>query len=411
MGMGGVQRAMKFSKYLKNFGWQPTVITDSPKKYLAVDKSLLNEAIENGVSIERTGSEDFNPDSIEVVTPRERLRKLRNSLYSFIFIPDSKIGWKKKALKKVDEIWEKYGGFQVVFATAPPYTDFLIALELKKKYNIPLVIDYRDAWVDSPVLNYYPTSYHKKKNIKLEAEVLRFADVIITVNRRVKEYIVGRYESVDYNDVRIIPNGFDPEDFENAKSLVAHTKDKFRITYSGSFYTRNALFYFRGIKLFFEKYPELRGVVEFCFICTLTYLFMDFIRNSGIQQDIKITGYINHIDCVKYILSSDILFLYISRGENDEAAMPGKIGEYIGSQKNILASVPEGVSKKVLENYGAVKFIDEEPGQVADAVYEFYNLSKSGKLPKPDSETISKFNRVKHTEELAKEFNYLLAID
>lgn len=138
MGMGGVQRAMKFSKYLKNFGWQPTVITDSPKKYLAVDKSLLNEAIENGVSIERTGSEDFNPDSIEVVTPRERLRKLRNSLYSFIFIPDSKIGWKKKALKKVDEIWEKYGGFQVVFATAPPYTDFLIALELKKKIQYPI---------------------------------------------------------------------------------------------------------------------------------------------------------------------------------------------------------------------------------------------------------------------------------
>ena len=57
MGLGGVQRTLKFAKYLKEFGWEPVVLTDSPKKYFAVDESLLKEAIENGIKIERTGDE------------------------------------------------------------------------------------------------------------------------------------------------------------------------------------------------------------------------------------------------------------------------------------------------------------------------------------------------------------------
>lgn len=411
MGMGGVQRTLKFAKYLTQFGWTPTVITDSPKKYFAIDKSLLREAIDNNINIERTGEKEFNPDAIVVKAPNERLRKLRSITSSFVFIPDSKIGWKKKALKKIDEIWEKYGGFDVVFATAPPYTDFLIGLEVKRKYTIPLVIDYRDAWVDSAVLNYYPTPLHKHKNIKLESEVIKLADVIITTNRRVKEYILSRYDNLEYNDIKIIPHGYDKEDFEIASSGELPETNKFRITYAGSFYTRNAEFYFKGIKIFFDNNPDLKDKVEFCFVCNLTKDYKELIEKLGITSYIKETGYLEHIECVKYIMSSDILFLYISRGENDEAAMPGKVGEYIGSGKNILASIPEGVTKKMLENYNAVKFVDEEPEQIANSVHEYYQQSLEGKLPTANNDIIDLYDRKKLTEDLAKELNYLLVIE
>lgn len=411
MGMGGVQRTLKFAKYLSHFGWTPTVITDSPKKYFAVDKSLLREAIENNINIERTGDKEFDPDSIQVKAPKEQLRKIRSVTSSLINIPDSKIGWKKKALKKIDDVWIKYNGFDVVFATAPPYTDFLIGLEVKRKYSIPLVLDYRDAWVDSPVLNYYPTPFHKHKNIKLESEVLKLADGIITTNRRVKEYIVSRYDNLEYNDVKIIPHGYDKEDFVVAESGSLPVTNKFRITYAGSFYTRNAEFYFKGIKIFFDNYPELKDKVEFCFVCNLTKEYKELIMKLGITQYINETGYLEHIECVKYIMSSDVLFLYISRGANDEAAMPGKVGEYIGSGKNILASIPEGVTKKMLENYNAVKYVDEDPNQIAVSIHDYYQLNLQGKLPKANTEVIELYDRKKLTEELAKGLNYLLVIE
>jgi len=185
MGMGGVQRTLKFAKYLKDYGWESIVITDSPKKYYAVDESLLKEAIECGIKIERTGKDVFNVKDIIVKAPNERVKKFKNKLSQLIFIPDSKIFWKKKALAKVDEIWDKYGGFDLVFATAPPYTDFLIGQAIKKKYKIPLVIDYRDLWVDNTVLNKYPTYFHKMSNVKLEKKVLAEANRIITTNRKI----------------------------------------------------------------------------------------------------------------------------------------------------------------------------------------------------------------------------------
>jgi hypothetical protein len=216
MGMGGVQRTLKFAKYLRDYGWESVVVTDSPKKYYAVDESLLNEAIDCGIKIERTGTEVFDVKNIIIKAPNERVRKYKSKLSQFFFIPDSKISWKKKALKKVDEIWKKYDGFDLIFATAPPYTDFLIGQSIKKKYKVPLVIDYRDLWVDNKVLNLYPTYYHKMSNIRLEKKVLSEANKVITTNRKTKELIITRYGNVDYNDVKIIPHGYDQEDYDKA---------------------------------------------------------------------------------------------------------------------------------------------------------------------------------------------------
>ncbi len=142
-----------------DYGWQPYVLTESPKKYYAFDDILLEEALDAGIIIERTGKGIISSNQVITKIPKESFRKLKSRIAQLFFIPDSKILWKKKALKKIDELWKKYNGFDLVFATAPPYTDFLIGQEVKKKYKIPLVIDYRDAWVDSNVLNYYPTLF------------------------------------------------------------------------------------------------------------------------------------------------------------------------------------------------------------------------------------------------------------
>ena len=412
MGMGGVQRTLKFAKYLLNYDWQPVVLTINPKKYFAIDEYLLQEALDSGIIIERTGKKKFDTGQIVTRVPKERFRKIKSRIGQFFFIPDTKISWKKKALKKIDRLWKKYEGFDLVYATAPPYTDFLIGQEVKKKYKIPLVIDYRDAWVDSKVLNFYPTPFHKSRNMKLERKVIKDANVVITTNRRVKELIISRYGNIAYNDIKIFPHGYDSEDFENASVKKLPLINKMRITYSGSFYTRDPKFYFKAIKNFFTKHPDLKDKVEFCFLGLFTKEHLNIAKNLDILDCLNLPGYLNHFECIKYLLASDVLFLLISRGENEDAAMPGKVGEYIGSRKNIIACIPEGVTKKILENYKAIKFVDDEnPEKIADTIYEYYLLYEQNQMPAANEDMVLSYDRKKFTSELAKEFNYLLDVE
>ena len=126
----------------------------------------------------------------------------------------------------------------------------------------------------------------------------------------------------------------------------------------------------------------------------------------------NLTGYVNHFECIKYILASDVLFLLISRGKNEDAAMPGKVGEYIGSRKNIVACIPEGVTKNILKNYNAVKFITEEnPNKIAEAFYEYYKLYEKHQMPVANEEMVMLYDRERMTAELAKVFNYLLDVE
>ncbi|MCX6164242.1 MAG: hypothetical protein NTU73_05180, partial [Ignavibacteriae bacterium] len=283
---------------------------------------------------------------------------------------------------------------------------------IKKKYKIPLVIDYRDAWVDSKVLNFYPTPFHKSRNMKMEKRVIKDANVVITTNRRVKELLISRYGNIAYNDIKIFPHGYDSEDFEIAMTKKLPLTNKMRITYSGSFYTRDPKFYFKAIKTFLSKHPELRDKVEFCFLGLFTKEHLHIAKSLKIVNNLNLPGYINHFECVKYILASDVLFLLISRGENEDAAMPGKVGEYIGSRKNIIACIPEGVTKKILENYKAIKFVNEEnPEKIADTIFEYYLLFEQNKMPIANEEMVIQYDRKQLTTELAKEFNYLLDVD
>ncbi|MDD5360973.1 MAG: glycosyltransferase [Ignavibacteria bacterium] len=412
MGMGGVQRTLKFAKYLTRYNWQPVVLTINPRKYYAIDEHLLEEALSNGIIIERTGKKELNVSKIVTRVPKERFRKIRSIISQFFFIPDSKIFWKNKALRKIDEIWEKYDGFDLVYATAPPYTDFLIGQEVKRKYKIPLVTDYRDAWVDSPVLNFYPTPLHKRANIKRERKVVKDANIILTTNRRVKEFIIRRYENIKYNDIKIFPHGYDSEDFELALTKKLPLTNKMRITYSGSFYTRNPKFYFDAIKVLLDKHPEIRNKIEFLFLGIITKEHLNYAKHLNILDVLNQPGYVNHHECIKYIMASDILFLLVSRGENEDAAMPGKLGEYIGSRKNIIACIPEGVTKKLLQDYNAIKFIpDENPESIAEAIYDYFVLFEMNAMPAANEELIRQYDRKTMTAELAKELNYLLDIE
>src|SRR5436189_3884222 len=127
MGLSGVQRTLKFVKYLPQFGWQPTVLTVTPTGYFAQDYTLLEEINPLHIEVVRVGSLDPNRlfrNKGVVKMPSERWRKILTYMSDLMFVPDNKIGWRRKAVRSAEELY-KQRKFEIIFATAPPFTDFV----------------------------------------------------------------------------------------------------------------------------------------------------------------------------------------------------------------------------------------------------------------------------------------------
>lgn len=410
MGMGGVQRTAKFAKYLGHFNWQPHVLTINPKVYLASDYCLLNEVEAAGVQIYRTGKNSNGESSSNghkvVKFKKDSNRKLLSNISQTFLIPDSKIFWKTSAVELASKIITEEK-IDLLYATAPPYTDFLIACELKNKFNLPLVIDYRDSWIDCPN-NFYPTPLHKRKHKKMETGVLKNADKIVTINDRIKELIHLRYPFVKDDKVSVIPQGYDPEDFEIHGSPGKNRK--MRITYSGSFLNYYTPKHFLdGLKLAIEKVLELKDNIEACFIGTFPHEYREYINRLGLNDSVNIIGYVEHSLCTKLLSESDVLWMMINKSSASDLHSTGKLYEYFGANKPLLACVPEGVARRSLEMHGAAILTEpEDSNAISEAIIKYYNDFKSGIMPVPNSQVTRMYDRRRLAGKLANDFDLLL---
>jgi glycosyltransferase involved in cell wall biosynthesis len=411
-GLSGVQRTFKFVKYLSLFNWQPTVLTIAPGSYFAKDYTMLKEIEDQDINIVRVEtkmepSQIFNKKDVREL-PRESIRKLLNKLSQTFFIPDNKIGWKKRAITTGIELMQKEH-FDVLFSTAPPYTDFLVGAELKKIIDIPYVIDYRDSWLDNPY-NFYPTPIHKSIASKMERMVLHASDHIITINRRIKELLIMRHKFLKYNDITILSQGFDPRDFVIPEHVTLPKVNKFRITYSGTFIDKRTPKYFlRAVHNLLEKYPEMRGKFEACFVGHFRKENKKIVTKLGLSDVVNIVGYVEHHECIKYLLTSDVLWLIIGKGKGEDMMSTGKLFEYIGAQKPILGCVPEGVAKNtLLESHVSLTTDPYNVEQIEKALLRFYNLWKANALPSPNLDFVDRYNRINLTNSLSRIFELLV---
>lgn len=412
MGLSGVQRTLKFVKYLPHFGWKPTVLTVEPGGYFAHDDSLLKELEGWDVEIVRTkaagpGKVFAKKETIRL--PSERMRKFLSRVSDTFFIPDNKVGWKKKAVATALAL-DKATPFDMIFATAPPFTDFLIGAEIKAHINKPLVLDYRDPWVEYPH-KFYPTPLHKLRNIQLQRRALKASSHVVTTNRRVKELLIKRHRFLSYNDIEIIPQGFDPVDFKGyvgpqAEGVVPRS-NKMRITYAGVFWEDRVPDYFLyALHDVFREQPLLRGSIEALFIGKFRKEKMKLIEKLKLNDSVKVVDYLPHQQCVNNLAASDVLWMIVG----DEVGSPGKTYEYIGARKPILGCVPDGFLKQtILEAGGRVAAPNDVVG-IKRAIEEFYHQYEAGTLQGPKPEIVDKYNREKLTGQLVKVFESLLAV-
>lgn len=412
MGLSGVQRTLKFVKYLKNYNWEPTVITTGKVAYFAHDDSLQKELDETGVRVIRVAGSD--PNSIlskkgTIKLPSEFIRNTFNKLSQIFFIPDNKNSWSKKAFKKATELIASEH-FDCVFITGPPFSQFDAFSSLKKKYNIPIVLDYRDLWYES-YFAFYPTPFHKRIHKKKEYQALKAADLIIVTNRKLKEKLLSSFQFLTFNDIVIIPHGYDIQDFEGI-SAQPKPQNKMVLMYSGIFMVYSTPKYFlKAFKQLSIERTDIASNIELQFVGFLREENKKLIRKLNLQTFVKDHGYVSHTESISKLKSADVLWFMVGKRKNIEAILPGKVYEYIGSKKPLIASVPDGAAKLAVTEYKA-SFITEPDNieQIKNTIIEVYKLYKEGNLPVPDENFVEGFRRDILTEQLAKQLNKVLRV-
>ncbi|TDI70027.1 MAG: glycosyl transferase family 1 [Bacteroidetes bacterium] len=410
-GLSGVQRVSKFMKYLPDYGWDVSVLTVKPGSYFAYDSSLLQDVEQSGVAIHRTVSLD--PTRLfpqrEVGMPGERSRRWFSRISQFLFQPDNKIGWYPFAVKQGKRILADLA-HDAILSSAPPYTGHIIAAKLSNLSGLPLILDYRDDWIDNP-RHSYPSNWHKKRAQVQEQRVLSLAKSVVTINAVIQAKIKSRVKSSSNGPTHhVIPHGFDPEDFRDSRPpahLIGADSPRMNLFYGGIFYdAQQPDTFLRGLRLFLDQFPMARTRVVATFVGFLTDTATELITSLSLTDVVDYRGYMTHEDSIQELRKADVLWMTIGDQPGSDGISTGKLYEYFGSRKPILGLVPDGEARKSLLEYGASRVVrpDDIDG-VAAAIKELFVQWDSGKLPTPSDTFVMLFSRKRLAAELANILN------
>jgi glycosyltransferase involved in cell wall biosynthesis len=412
MGLSGVQRTLKFVKYMRRYHWEPTVITTGPVGYYALDKSLQEELEATGVCVIRTSGGDVNAmlagDGAykQRKMPPEFLRKILSWISNFFFIPDNKRSWSKQAFKAASALLQEEQ-FDLVFVSGPPFSAMQTGAKLKKKFGLPLVTDYRDLWYGNQFTS-YPTPLHAFINHKMEYNMLTQADKIVVTNRNMKARTLEHHPFLRHEDIAIISQGYDPEDFTIPPA--PRQNYKFRLGYAGMFYDFITPKYFlKAFQQIVQEQPMIAADIELHFLGLFRKENTRLVKKLGLESYVHQYGYLAHKDAVALLQSFDALWMMAGNVRNVDTHSSGKLYEYFGTQKPLLVSVPEGALTQAARKYGAA--IVTEPDnvfQIKLAILQLYQQYKKREPMRPAIEFVEQHRRDYLTEQLTKEFNFAL---
>ncbi len=409
----GVQRWLKFVKFLTEFNITPIVLTVNPQKasYQIIDKSLTTE-IPNNLEIYYTDTrEPFN--AYKKFTRKKEipvsgfaneskpsfLQKVSRFIRGNFFIPDPRKGWNKFAYAKAVEIISKYK-IDTVITTSPPHSTQLIGLKLKQNFNIKWIADLRDPWTN---IYFYKELYHTKiaANIdkKLEHKVLQTADNIIVVSKDIKRIFAEKINKTFIDKIKIIPNGFDNSDFEKP----VKKEQNFTITYTGTISDKYDISGFitalENIKL-----PDNFNIK---IVGSVAGQIKSKLQNSTFAEKIEFINYQPHDKSIEYIKKSTILLLIIPKIENNKGILTGKLFEYLATKNPILNIGPvDGDAAEIITYCGAGKTFDyKDISGIQDFLSDNIANFDTNKNIKISNNKSEKYSRKNLTQELSKIIN------
>ena len=405
-GGAGVQRWLKFVKYLPQFGWQPTVITTTNGDYPAFDESLCKE-VPAGIKVIRTKTPTFgklfkringkNTDvpygSLESSENDSLLKKLSLWFRLNLVVPDARKIWNKYAYKAASKelLTNRYNA---VVTSGPPHSTHLVGLKLKKKYNIKWIADFRDPWTKIDYLDEYNRwKITQTIDEKYEKKVFDLFNRFIYSN----PLIIKNFKKS--TKTYFLPNGYDKDDFQILKKVK--NLDKFEINYFGIIsIERNPLSVLKSVNKIFEE--KNNRSIRINIWGNIHQSVKDILISNDKYNIVNIHSYISHKEMVEYLVYSNLLLVVVNNIKSKKGIFPGKIFEYLGSGVEILGIGPEdGDAAKILKETKCGKMFDyDKVDDIANFIETKYQEWKEGKIFSPSIE-IEKYSKINQPKQLA----------
>lgn len=408
----GVQRWLKFAKYLPEFGWKPVIFTPENPSYPLLDESLMKDIPEN-LEIIKTkiwepyqlaeklnkSNKKFKAGQFDVGKNQSWKSKLSIWVRGNFFIPDARVFWVKPSVKFLEQ-YLKENKIDVVVTSGPPHSLHLIGLNLKKKLpNLKWIADFRDPWTE---ISYYKhlklTKNSDKKHRQLESEVFRNADITLATSYTDAE----NFRQNGANAI-CITNGFDESD-ASIPLRITNKKTKFTLSYIGVLeQLRNPENLWKSLNDLVKTNVDFAK--NFCvkFVGRIDDKILNSIENSSLQNHIENLGYLSHDKALQEMADSSLLLITNFPNDSSKGIIPGKIFEYLATGKQIISFGPNQADvSKILEETNAGKhFSYNDSEAIKSFILEKFELWKNGNL-NDNIQNIEKFSRKNLTKQLAE---------
>jgi glycosyltransferase involved in cell wall biosynthesis len=422
MAGGGVYRPLSFVKYLSRYGWDTTVIAPRGDAFWIHD-DRLEAQIPESCEVIRTatlsgqallarlrGGRGKSPSDGIARNHATQKRSsggysVARSLASFFLIPDTYVGWRPYAARAARDAAENRS-FDAIYSTSPPETSHLVALDVHRRTGLPWVADFRDPWMNLYLFK-PPTPLHAALHRRLEKRVCRNAHVVVTTRWHEEQL------KLDYPEARHvtrIPNGFDAAEAASVEAFQP-AEGRFRVTHAGMLtQKRTAEPFLRGLRRFLAERPDIRSNVEVLFVGAREDRNERAARDLELEDVVEFRDTLPHDETLQLEKRSHILLLIKHVNPDYRGMVPGKLYEYIGLRRPILALVPEGeAARLVLELDRGVLAGQEDERAVAETIAGLYGKFEGGTLDDEfDLSPRSEFSRESLAGDLARLLNGLV---
>lgn len=409
-GGAGVQRWVKFAKYLRQYGWEPIIYTPENPEYPSIDHSfekdipaditVLKTPIWEPYNVYRnlTGKKNqaINAGFISENKKQGWKDKLSIWIRGNFLIPDPRRFWIKPSVGFLSD-YLKENPVDAIITTGPPHSMHLIGMGLKKNFpSLPWVADFRDPWTN---IDFYKdlnlTWFADKIHHKLEREVLQKADTVLVVSRGMEE----EFAPMKPKKLQVITNGYDESDVQVGTLAL---DGRFSISHIGTLNAaRNPRIVWKVLSEICAENVDFKKDLQIQLVGKVDFSVLEDIQSYGLQEQLLKIDYLSHSEAIAKQNTSQVLMLLINQSGNAKGILTGKFFEYLAAKRPILAVGPtDGDAAVVLNETGAgviVDFADEQATKTA--ILNYYNQYKKGTLS-VQSESVERFSRRSLTGEL-----------
>ena len=405
----GVQRWLKFVKYLPDFGIEPIVYCPENPNYPIVDASLVSDVSPNLTVLKTPIREPYKWAQLFSKSKTANLSKglisnrkkqsIVEKLLLFVrgnfFIPDARVSWVRPSVSFLSDYITEHQ-IDTIVTTGPPHSLHLIGLKLKQKHAIKWVADFRDPWTQIGYhkklkLSYFAQKIHKK----LETTVLQTADEIVVTSLKTKTI----FSELTTTPITVLTNGFDFE-IINDSTLDS----KFTVSHIGSLLEgRNPYILWKVLSDLIKDSDEFASVFQLNFIGSVSTGVMDAIRIYGLENYINNIGYVPHNEALEYQKKTQLLLLIEENSKETEYIIPGKLFEYMASKRPIIAIGPEvsDIEKILNQTRSGTYFRYDEAVALRTLLLEHFDAYQTQQL-NVDSKGLEAYSRKSLTQQLAQ---------